>query len=81
MVEESGFCSTKSNCLISSLGGIAEGWRLLWSRVLVVLLFVLMCSGGTFAYSVLTHEEIVDLLWKDEICPLFLVLKEKESVS
>jgi hypothetical protein len=31
-----------------------------------------MCSGGTFAYSVLTHEEIVDLLWKDEICPLLL---------
>jgi len=31
------------------------------------LLFVLMCSGGTFAYSVLTHEEIVDLLWTDEI--------------
>ncbi|MGD1098147.1 MAG: zinc dependent phospholipase C family protein, partial [Bryobacteraceae bacterium] len=32
----------------------------------------LMCSGGLFAYSVLTHEEIVDLLWKDEIRPLLL---------
>ena len=31
-----------------------------------------MCSGGSFAYSVLTHEEIVDLLWKDEIRPLLL---------
>jgi hypothetical protein len=31
-----------------------------------------MWSGGTFAYSVLTHEEIVDLLWKDEICRLLL---------
>jgi len=31
-----------------------------------------MCSGGSFAYSVLTHEEIVDLLWTDEIRPLLL---------
>jgi len=30
-----------------------------------------MCSGA-FAYSVLTHEEIVDLLWTDEIRPLLL---------
>src|ERR1035437_7471024 len=28
--------------------------------------------GGLFAYSVLTHEEIVDLLWTDEIQPLLL---------
>jgi hypothetical protein len=31
-----------------------------------------MCSGGSSAYSVLTHEEIVDLLWTDEIQPLLL---------
>src|SRR5271168_1572361 len=31
-----------------------------------------MCSGGSTAYSVLTHEEIVDLLWTDEIRPLLL---------
>jgi hypothetical protein len=31
-----------------------------------------MCSGGSSAYSVLTHEEIVDLLWADEIHPLLL---------
>jgi hypothetical protein len=31
-----------------------------------------MCSGGSSAYSVLTHEEIVDLLWADEIRPLLL---------
>jgi hypothetical protein len=37
-----------------------------------LLLIVLMCSGGSFAYSVLTHEEIVDLLWTDEIRPLLL---------
>src|SRR5512142_173901 len=33
---------------------------------------MLMCAGSSFAYSVLTHEEIVDLLWKDEIRPLLL---------
>ncbi|WP_372524207.1 zinc dependent phospholipase C family protein [Sulfuricaulis sp.] len=33
---------------------------------------LLMCAGSSFAYSVLTHEEIVDLLWKDEIRPLLL---------
>jgi hypothetical protein len=31
-----------------------------------------MCSGGLSAYSVLTHEEIVDLLWTKEIRPLLL---------
>jgi len=31
-----------------------------------------MCGGGSSAYSVLTHEEIVDLLWTDEIQPLLL---------
>src|SRR5271167_1737014 len=31
-----------------------------------------MCSGGVSAYSVLTHEEIVDLLWTVEIQPLLL---------
>ena len=33
---------------------------------------LLMCSGGLSAYSVLTHEEIVDLAWSDEIRPLLL---------
>jgi hypothetical protein len=31
-----------------------------------------MSGGASFAYSVLTHEEIVDLLWKDEIRLLLL---------
>jgi Zinc dependent phospholipase C len=31
-----------------------------------------MSSGGLSAYSVLTHEEIVDLLWTSEIQPLLL---------
>jgi hypothetical protein len=41
-------------------------------RAAAIVLLLLMCGGGLFAYSVLTHEEIVDLLWTDEIQPLFL---------
>ena len=41
-------------------------------RVSTLLLVLLMSSGGSFAYSVLTHEQIVDLLWTDEIQPLLL---------
>jgi hypothetical protein len=47
-------------------------WRLCSIRAVAVFLVVLLCSGGSFAYSVLTHEEIVDLLWADEIRPLLL---------
>src|SRR5512142_1439157 len=39
---------------------------------MALLLLVLMFSGGLSAYSVLTHEQIVDLLWADEILPLLL---------
>jgi hypothetical protein len=54
-------------------GAVIRGWRLLSIRIIASLLFlVLMCSGGSSAYSVLTHEEIVDLLWADEIRPLLL---------
>jgi hypothetical protein len=37
-----------------------------------VFLALLLCTSSSFAYSVLTHEEIVDLLWSDEIRPLLL---------
>ncbi len=53
-------------------GTISKAWRLLSVRATAILLIVLMCSGGLSAYSVLTHEEIVDLLWTDEIRPLLL---------
>jgi len=33
---------------------------------------MLLCAVSGFAYSVLTHEEIVDLVWADEISPLLL---------
>ena len=53
-------------------GNIAQGWRLLSVRAAALLLVVLMCSGGLSAYSVLTHEQIVDLAWTDQIRPLLL---------
>ena len=47
-------------------------WRRLSLRVLAIAFAVLICSGGSSAYSVLTHEEIVDLVWADQIRPLLL---------
>lgn len=41
-------------------------------RSLAVLFALLICSRGLQAHSVLTHEEIVDLLWTDEIRPILL---------
>ncbi len=55
-----------------SAGATIKGSRLLSIRIVASLLLVLMCSGGLYAYSVLTHEQIVDLLWADEIRPLLL---------
>src|SRR5579863_5627922 len=37
-----------------------------------ILFFVLLCSGVGNGYSVLTHEEMVDLLWKDQLRPMLL---------
>ena len=36
------------------------------------LFIVLLCSVGSPAYSVLTHEEIVDLVWTSDIRPILL---------
>ena len=41
-------------------------------RVAAILLVTLLCTGGSVAYSVLTHEEIVDLVWTDDLRPLLL---------
>jgi hypothetical protein len=46
--------------------------RRLISLCFLAVLLVFMCTRGLSAYSVLTHEEIVDLLWADEIRPLLL---------
>lgn len=50
----------------------ATRWRPLFVHAVTVLLLALACGGVSSAYSVLTHEEIVDLLWTDEIQPLLL---------
>jgi Zinc dependent phospholipase C len=57
---------------LPSSGAIAKAWRPLSLRAAVFLFAVLACSGISFAYSVLTHEEIVDLLWIVKIQPLLL---------
>src|ERR1700690_3792398 len=41
-------------------------------RVAAALLVMFLCARGLSAYSVLTHEEIVDLVWTDELRPLLL---------
>ncbi len=41
-------------------------------RVVTAFLSVILCASSSFAYSVLTHEEIVDLVWTDELRPLLL---------
>jgi Zinc dependent phospholipase C len=40
------------------------------ARASVLFLLLAMCCGRSRAYSVLTHEEIVDLLWTSDIRPL-----------
>src|ERR1700745_1296432 len=39
---------------------------------MAVLLALMLWAGRTPAYSVLTHEELIDLAWNDSIRPLLL---------
>ena len=48
------------------------GWCRWSARAAAILLVMLLSATGSYAYSVLTHEEIVDLVWTDEIRPLLL---------
>lgn len=41
-------------------------------RFFLLLLFVAACARSGNSYSVLTHEQIVDLAWQDQIQPLLL---------
>jgi hypothetical protein len=50
----------------------ASNWRRWGLRVVALLLAVFLCASGSVAYSVLTHEEIVDLVWTNELRPLLL---------
>ena len=49
-----------------------KGWGPLGGRAAALFFLVLICTGGLSAYSVLSHEEIVDLVWADQIRPLLL---------
>jgi hypothetical protein len=53
----------------STAFGKWSGWC---TRVVAVFLTMLLCTSGSFGYSVLTHEEVVDLVWTDELRPLLL---------
>jgi hypothetical protein len=54
------------------LNNVNKGWVWLSVRVVAIFVIVLICTDASSAYSVLTHEEIVDLLWSSEIQPLLL---------
>src|SRR5215831_18765257 len=41
-------------------------------RSFAVFLALLLACGNSHAYSVLTHEEIIDLLWNDHLRPMIL---------
>jgi hypothetical protein len=43
-----------------------------FGRAVALLLFVAVFSCPGSGYSVLTHEQVVDLMWKDQIQPLLL---------
>ncbi|HKW64981.1 MAG TPA: zinc dependent phospholipase C family protein [Candidatus Acidoferrum sp.] len=49
-----------------------SSWSSLFSRLVLGLLLVLSCDPDCPAYSVLTHEAIIDAAWKDGIEPLLL---------
>lgn len=49
-----------------------RGWKSRIVRLTAVFLLIFFCAQSSPAYSVLTHEEVVDLLWLDEIRPLLV---------
>jgi len=51
---------------------VVRGWLRGSARIVTLLLLVLVSGSGASAYSVLTHEEIIDLVWANELSPLLL---------
>ena len=51
---------------------VVGGWLRGSARIVTLFLFVLLSGSGASAYSVLTHEEIIDLVWANELSPLLL---------
>jgi hypothetical protein len=45
----------------------------LWGPLILGLFWAMYCAQGCAAYSVLTHEAIIDAAWKDSIEPLLLL--------
>jgi len=65
---------SRCHCTESRRAGSRPGWLPFTHRVRWILV-ACMLLGGTWpcsAYSLLTHEELVDILWKDQIKPLLL---------
>jgi hypothetical protein len=60
---------TKTRLFQSAASSSWGSWGI---RGVAVFVVTLLCASGLFAYSVLTHEEIVDLVWTDELRPLLL---------
>lgn len=65
--------------LIHTYPGVCEPWKgprqgrcRACQRLLSILIVIVSFSHAVHAYSVLTHEEIVDLVWEDQIRPLLL---------
>ncbi len=64
---------------LSAATGANPSWRSnkqsFVRRVILTFVLILLAIGGPrvcSAYSVLTHEEVVDLVWKDDIQPLLV---------
>jgi hypothetical protein len=72
ITRQHGLWPMKFKQTVISRGTIAKNRPLVSVRVTALLLVVLVCSSSSAAYSVLTHEQIVDLLWIDAIQPLLL---------
>src|SRR5580704_2295411 len=64
--------SERPNRTWSSAGVSPSRWYAWGIRLAAVFIVLLLSATGLSAYSVLTHEEIVDLLWTDQIIPLLL---------
>jgi hypothetical protein len=52
--------------------GVTRLCSVVLPRLVAVAVALLLCAIGSSAYSVLTHEEIVDLAWTDQLRPLLL---------
>ena len=61
-----------NNPLSSESLGWMAGLRGLRTLGLLMLVLLLPWGGDAHAYSMLTHEQLIDLTWKDSIVPLLL---------